>query len=781
MKSSTVKRLIAILALTLAGNAYAEHPTPPKFASAADGARIAYYPLLDAKTVPLFILSGGPGTDSSYMRARGALDQLARTRSLVFFDQRGTSKSSDSKGDENIDQYVDDIEAIRKATGAAQIDVLGHSFGGYLAMAYTSRYPQHVRGLVFVDSSAPKLGEVTQLMEQHYPERIGDWRAKRATLGKQVSADDVVIFQSMEFVDDVALHEFLDAVKAHGSNMDVNNALRKDMANRDYWPQVRKFQQPSLVMHGRWDAIIAPSNSWTLHQALPNSRFHVIEAAGHLPHIERPQEFLAALTPFLEELDRGQTAAPAKAGTLRLTQCTPEGSKPPAKCGTFTVWENRDTRSGRTIDLNVMVLEATGPERKPDPVLVLMGGPGESATRLAWFYDRPETRSQRDVLLVDQRGTGGSNPLRCQPDPNAPLQEFVPLFDAQEARKCPKELAKHADLRYYLTTHAVDDLDEVRAALGYERVNLEAGSMGTLSSLVYIRRHGKTVRSAMLWSTTALSDPMPSQMATDAEGAMRLVLRDCAADPACRAAFPAIEDDYRRAVRRINEEGPMRIEVQDPRNKATVAISFRATDFAEILRAMLYTPENARKVPLLLHHAATTGDYRPFAQPQVERNVEIAQGIWKGLYFAQTCTQDVPRVNPEAVYATGRGTFVADHRARPHIESCEGWPRGRLPPGFGEDVQSDVPVLMINGESDPATPPATARRAAAKLSNSRLIVVPQGSHALIGLEGDGAQCLERIAARFLDTANPKALDTACVAKVRRKPWVLKMADLNVSG
>jgi pimeloyl-ACP methyl ester carboxylesterase len=299
-----------LLALAWALPAAAAHPEPPRFAASADGARIAYYALAGAETVPLLVLSVGPGTDSSYMRARGALDRLARARSVVFFDQRGTSRSSDSDGSETIDKYVEDIEAVRKALNAPAIDLLGHSFGGYLAFAYAARHPERVRGLVLVDSAAPKLADVTQLMEQVYPERIGAWREKRATLGRRVSAADVVVFQSMEFVDPVALREFLAAVKDHESNMDVNNALRRDMAERDYWDEVRGFGQPALVVHGRFDSVIAPADSWKLHEALPSSRFCVIEAAGHLAHVERPDAFLAVVQPFLAWLDE----PPAKRG-----------------------------------------------------------------------------------------------------------------------------------------------------------------------------------------------------------------------------------------------------------------------------------------------------------------------------------------------------------------------------------------------------------------------------------------------------------------------------------
>lgn len=299
-----MKPMLSLLALLLGFDAWSADFPPAQFATSPDGARIAYYSFPDAKTVPLLILSGGPGSNSRYMWARGALQELARTRSIVAYDQRGTSQSSDSNGSETIDKYVEDIEAIRQAVGAPRIDLLGHSFGGYLAMAYTSRHADRVRSLIFVDSSAPKLGEVTQLMSEIFPERIEEWRAKRATLGKTAHAADFVIFQSMEFVDSAALEEFLQAVSQHRGNMEVNNTLRADMAKRDYWEEVRGFKQPALVIHGRFDAVIAASNSWKLHHALPNSTFRIIEAAGHLPHIERPDAFLALVRPFLEGLDR---------------------------------------------------------------------------------------------------------------------------------------------------------------------------------------------------------------------------------------------------------------------------------------------------------------------------------------------------------------------------------------------------------------------------------------------------------------------------------------------
>jgi pimeloyl-ACP methyl ester carboxylesterase len=463
------------------------------------------------------------------------------------------------------------------------------------------------------------------------------------------------------------------------------------------------------------------------------------------------------------------------AGELRLEPCTDEEIQPPAKCGTFTVWENRDVRSGRTIDLNVVILEASGENPVDDPLVFLMGGPGQDATGSARGMSRQPLRMGRDILLVDQRGTGKSNGLYCGPDMTAPLQAFMPTMDAEAVRACRAELEKRADLRLYLTPYAMDDLDDLRDALGYEKINLSGGSYGTRAALVYIRRHGEHVRTALLSGATALSDPMPDRFAEYAEAALEAVLEDCAEDPACAEAFPALADDYREAVRVMEEDGPREIQVSDPRSDELVTVTLRAADFAESLRAMLYSPEPARRIPLFLHHAATTGDYRPFAEFQLRRNAGLRQGIAAGMYFAVSCTEDVARVHPDAVYEAARGTFLSDHRARPHIEGCEGWPLGRLPDGFGEEVESDVPVLLVTGENDPVTPPSSAQTAASRLGNARVVIVPFGGHGLGGLVA-GPGCAARMYTTFLATADPDAVDTSCTEDVKRRPFVLSMDE-----
>jgi pimeloyl-ACP methyl ester carboxylesterase len=458
----------------------------------------------------------------------------------------------------------------------------------------------------------------------------------------------------------------------------------------------------------------------------------------------------------------------AGAGDLRLKPCE-DPKLNPAKCGTYTVWENRTAQAGRTIDLNIVVLQATGPNRMPDPLFVLLGGPGEAAASKGpqWYVDDP-ARAARDLVFVDARGTGKSNGLHCPISKGAPLQAFIPILNLEVLRACRPELEKHADLRYYLTTYAMDDLDDVRAALGYDKINLDAGSYGTGAALIYIRQHGDHVRSATLWSTTALSQPMPLFFASDTESALRNVFRDCYAEVECKAAFPTLEADYKRAVERI-ESAPVRLTVTDPRNKQSAEVTLDADAFAESLRAMLYKPESMRSIPLLLHKAAG-GDYRAFTELQLDRNIALNDEIADGLYFSITCTEDIDRADPQQTHANGRGTFLADHRARPHMEGCKGWPRGTLPAGFGEEVKSDVPVLIINGANDPATPPSAGRAAMSRLSNARMIVVPYGGHTTEGLIGE--ECVKKIAGRFLETADQRSLDVACVKDIRHQPFIL---------
>lgn len=301
----TAAVLSAAVGLILASGAASQSTArdwTPAFATSADGARIAYYAMPGAPdTVPLLVISGGPGSDHRYMHAGGAFERLSEQRRVVMFDQRATGRSDPAPENPRIDQWVADVEAIRRALGAGRIDLLGHSFGGYLAMSYAVAHPERARSLVLVDSAAPDPAQNVQLLGEVYPERIEGWSERRASLPDKFPAEAISLFFSMEFVDPAWTDRYLEHVRGLTYDISVNDALRADMEARSLGEHIREIDKPVLVLHGRFDGVLAPATSWAIHQALPRSRFQVLEKSGHMPFIEQPDAFVAAVSEFLRE------------------------------------------------------------------------------------------------------------------------------------------------------------------------------------------------------------------------------------------------------------------------------------------------------------------------------------------------------------------------------------------------------------------------------------------------------------------------------------------------
>src|ERR1043166_8583557 len=279
----------------------------------------------------------------------------------------------------------------------------------------------------------------------------------------------------------------------------------------------------------------------------------------------RPALFLAvALLVTLQTASITHPGGPKS--SLALKPCQVPEIKGEAKCGTFEVFENRETRKGRKINLNVLVLPATGPQRERDALFYFAGGPGSAATEDAPGVAQmlAKIREHRDLVFVDQRGTGKSNPLNCQLVDPADQQSYLGSFYPVEAtKKCREELEKRADLTLYTTNIAMDDIDDVRAALGYDQITLYGGSYGTRASMVYMRRHPQHVRAAVLHGISPTNQYMPLHFPQDTERALQGVLAECEAEEACHKAFPAVKDDAAYALG-ILRQSPAQAEVQLP-------------------------------------------------------------------------------------------------------------------------------------------------------------------------------------------------------------------------
>jgi pimeloyl-ACP methyl ester carboxylesterase len=454
-------------------------------------------------------------------------------------------------------------------------------------------------------------------------------------------------------------------------------------------------------------------------------------------------------------------------GLSKLTSCRLDGIDEELLCGKLTVFENRETRTGRTIDLNIVVLPALNQETKAEPLFNLAGGPGASSTDGAAFYAGPGKvyRRRHDVVCVDQRGTGNSNPLAIPREKTASyyLSEMFPVDYVKEMRHV---LEQHADLTKYTTSIAMDDLDDVRAWLGYDRINLFGGSYGTQAALVYMRQHPDHVRSAILLGVAPTDLKMPLHHAEAGARAMDLLVAECEKDAACHAAFPQIRDDWKNVLAQL-EKQPARVEYSPPGKAAPTAVEIQRGVFGEKIRTWMYGRDKAARIPLIVHHAAR-GDFAPFLREAI--GPSIPDFVADGMYLSVTCAEDVPFINPEEAAKLTAGNPFGNYRVFQQTRACGMWPRGEIPTDFREPVRSNAPVLIFSGNMDPVTPPKYGEEVARHLPNSRHVIIPQAAHGVDGLTDP--DCIDRIAIEFLDK-DAKNLDVSCVEHMAPPPFATK--------
>ncbi len=455
-------------------------------------------------------------------------------------------------------------------------------------------------------------------------------------------------------------------------------------------------------------------------------------------------------------------------GLSKLKPCRLPGIGEELLCGKLTVFENRKTRNGRTIDLNIVVLPAFDQKNKAEPLFDLAGGPGASSTAAADFYAGPGKDYRRlcDVVLVDQRGTGQSNRLSI-PQEKTALHYLREMYPVDYVRELRQTLEQRADLTKYTTSIAVDDLDDVRAWLGYDRINLFGTSYGTRAVLVYMRQHPQHVRSAILLAVAPIDLKMPLHHAESAARAIDLLLGECEHDAACHAAFPQIHDDWKNALAQL-ENQPARVEYSPPNKSAPAKVEIQREVFAEKIRSWMYGRDKAARIPLIVHRAAG-GDFAPFLQQAI--GPSIPDFVADGMYLSVTCAEDVPFIDPEEAAKLTADNPFGNYRVFQQTRACGMWPRGEIPADFLDPVRSNAPVLIFSGNLDPVTPPKYGEAVAEHLPNSRHVVISEAGHGVDGLTDPG--CVDRIAIEFLRKGDVKNLDVSCIERMKPPPFVTK--------
>ncbi len=448
--------------------------------------------------------------------------------------------------------------------------------------------------------------------------------------------------------------------------------------------------------------------------------------------------------------------------TLALHECRLAHVALAAQCGALEVPENRTQPQGRRINIAVAVLAANTLSPAPDPLFILAGGPGQAASALGPFAARlTAVRRNRDIVLVDQRGTGRSSPLDCAAFKDvASAEAALELDPVPRATQCVAELKAHGvDASQYTTAAWIADLDAVRGALGYERVNLWGGSYGTRAALEYVRHFPQHVRTMTLDGVAPPWLKVSLDVWRTREAALAAVFDACAASPTCRKNHGSLATELNAVDEQLGGGG-RDLTVTDPRTGNPRALHITFEHVIAAMQAPVYLPEFASLVPEALHQAGR-GDLGPLYATALAMTSGLAEQLNSALYYSVTCAEDTPRITVQ-----DREAKLAGLRSRPLAERglavCDVWPKGGRAADSDAPVTSDVPTLLLSGGLDPVTPPAYAADVAKTLRNSRHIVATGYGH---NVSPHG--CAPRLIASFIEDAGFIHLPASCVAHLEQ--------------
>jgi pimeloyl-ACP methyl ester carboxylesterase len=451
---------------------------------------------------------------------------------------------------------------------------------------------------------------------------------------------------------------------------------------------------------------------------------------------------------------------PTTRGRVPLTPCPSVDGE--GLCGSYEVFENRAAKTGRKIALHILLLPAFAEKPAADPVFGFAGGPGQSAAEtFPMVTAMVALRLKHDLVLVDQRGTGQSNPLPCPVElSDASLMiTGVSASSVQDLAECRKQLETKADLTQYTTSDFADDVDEVRQALGYDKIDLLGGSYGTLAALVYARRHGEHVRSMVLEGVAPPDYRLPLPFARTIQASLEHLFADCAADPDCHKAFPNLKAEFEAVVKRLDAK-PVTLQF-DAQN-----VTITRGAFLSRMRVLLYQPAFVSQLPDMIHRAFE-GDLKPYADAVFAMRRAVGQGIARGMAYSVGCSESVPFISEADIQRETAGTWLGDYDVRTYQKNCGVWPHAKVGKEFLEPVHSDVPALLITGAADPATPPSEAERAAVGLSHSRIVVIPHGTHLT------ASPCIDKMIVQFINDGSSSGIDATCVSEVHHLPFHTK--------
>ena len=454
-------------------------------------------------------------------------------------------------------------------------------------------------------------------------------------------------------------------------------------------------------------------------------------------------------------------------GSLTLKPCSlgqpNSGMSTAAWCAPLDVPEDRANPNGRHIKLNLALLRSSAQAPKSDPVVMLAGGPGQAATESypAVAAAFAPLLAHRNVLLIDQRGTGHSHPLQCGGEEKGAggIDDNSSSYDEKALRKetqaCLDKVSKDADPRFYTTTDAIADLEDARKALGSPQFNLIGISYGTRVAQRYAAEHPEGVRSIVLDGVAPTSLVLGEEFAMNLDSALKAQFARCTADKACHDRFG---DTYQTLyqLRDALRANPHQVSFRDPQTYESVKRNLNEFALATVVRMFAYGPETAALLPLSID-AAAHGDVGPLLGQAKLLTGDLGDTMDGGMQYSVICSEDADLLTSRPQDAD---TILGDKMIEAFKTACSIWPHGARPAGFHDPLKSDKPALLMSGQYDPVTPPRYGDEVLKGLSNARHLVLKGQGHNVIG-----RGCMPRVVDDFIDKLSPKSLDTACLERV----------------
>ena len=405
------------------------------------------------------------------------------------------------------------------------------------------------------------------------------------------------------------------------------------------------------------------------------------------------------------------------------------------------------------LSLHVTIAPAFREAARPDPLFILAGGPGEAGSDVLPLLGNTfrRVRATRDIIFIDQRGTGLSGKLDCNSD-SAPDS----LTEADQERQLRACLAAtKAPLAAYSTENAAHDLDQVRRALGYRQVNLWGGSYGTRLAQAYARLYPTSVRALMLDGVAAPDQIIPAG-GRDGQAALDLLFQQCAKSPACQRAYPALRQEFAALAARV-AAGAIKLTMPDPRTAEPAEVTVSSARFLSIVHSVLYSAQDSRRLPFLIH-SAYQGRWAPFiARRNVASDLSNEGGVATVMHLAVVCAEDLPRLSPAMAADDARGSFMGGERIDQLRALCKAVPVAPVP--YRAPASIAAPVLMFSGALDPVTPPRRAVAAGAAMLHAQHIVVQNVGHGVSQLG-----CAPRLLREFLDRPHAP-LQATCLNEI----------------